>query len=173
MSEPGDFDTGEVSKWHGPDDLRGALYTMRDAAFLRHPRYEEQQQRAKRDGAHLLILEFADKTVERLRLLDVPAFAHSILRTPTEQAAAFAKGNSRKNGTEPYPHGGTAVDIIHSKFGWNLSREQWLIFGHVGKEVAKLRGIDIRWGGDPEYGFYDPAHWELAHWRERQKELLR
>lgn len=172
LVDPGDFDTGEVPNGHAPNDHRNALLTMKDEAFLRHTRYQEQQWRANRNGAHLLIIEFEKALVKHMRLLGVPMFAHCVVRTPTEQAARFQEGNSRKNGVGPYPHRHCAADIIHSKYAWNLSKEQWAIIGHCGKEVASFRNIDIVWGGSPEYGFYDPAHWELAHYREREKEVL-
>lgn len=166
----GDIDTGEVPAGHRPNDSRGALLSMKNEAFLKRPKYQEQQWRALRAGAHPQIVEFEQAMVKHMRLLGVPMFAHCVVRTPQEQTRRFQEGNSRKNGLGAYPHRRCAVDIIHSLFAWNLSKEQWEIIGHCGKEVANKRGIDIVWGGSPAYGFYDPAHWELAHYREREKE---
>lgn len=169
----GDHDTGEVAPRHAPNDMRGALQGMIDREYLLHPTYEHQQWRANRNGAHLLIIEFEKALVKHMRILGVPVFAHCVVRTATEQARLFNSGMSRISGRDEYPHQHCAVDIIHSKFGWNLTPEQWKMLGHIGKEVALKRGIAITWGGEPEYGFYDPAHWELTQWRERAKEVLR
>lgn len=172
-SEQGDSDAGEVSPAHAPDDMRGALAKMVDEQFLKHPTYEHQQWRANRNGAHLLIIEFEKALVRHMRLLGVPVYAHCVVRTREEQKRLFAEGRSRISGLDEYPHQHCACDIIHSKYGWNLSPEQWKMLGHIGLELANKRGIAITWGGSPEYRFYDPAHWELTQWRERAKEVLR
>lgn len=157
-------------------DAKAALAALVDRDFLDSRKYEEQQWRADRKNAHLLIVEFEKRFIKRLRELGVPAFCHAMVRTRADQKKAFDGGFSTKDGAEPYAHEHCAVDIIHSKYGWNMSREHWLIFGHVGKEVAKLLGIDITWGGDwksKRWPDGDPAHWELKDWRERNNEVLR
>lgn len=140
--------------------------------FIQTRTYEKQQWKAVRENAHLLILEFADAMVARMAYLGVPMYAHTIVRTRDEQKRVFAEGYSNHDGTKPYVHEHCAVDIVHSKFAWNMTLDQWNVIGHVGKEVARLRGIKIVWGGDWKRP-WDPAHWELAEWRERAKELLK
>lgn len=172
LSDQTDSDNGEVPGRHLSTNSRDALLKMQDKDFLQHPRYKEQQGRHSAVNAHLLIVEFARALVERMQRLDVPMFIQCMVRTKDEQAQRYREGNSRKDGKTPYPHEHCAADIIHSKFAWALSNDQWKLIGYIGKELAKQRGIAIVWGGDPAYGFHDPAHWELARWRDRAKEVL-
>lgn len=145
-----------------------ALHEMRKPLFLKTPKYAEQMWRADTNGAHPAIIGFTDAMVKRMRDLQVPVFAHCIVRSPDEQDALFVQGRSKVDGKGDYPHRFAAVDIIHGVLGWNLSRKSWDMIGHIGKEVAAKLSIPIRWGGDWE--FYDPAHWELAHWRTMKPE---
>lgn len=61
---------------------------------------------------------------------------------------------------------GMAVDIAHLTRAWDLTAKEWAVIGLIGKEVARKRKIRIVWGGDFK-SIYDPAHWELADWKER------
>lgn len=152
------------------------MSAITDRAYLETKRYEEQQWRAERKNAHLLILEFEKAMVKRCRELGIPVFAHCVVRAPEEQLRAFKGGFSNDDPSDGYPHEHCAVDIIHSKYGWNMSVDQWRVIGHIGKEVARLRGIEITWGGDwksKRWPHGDPAHWELTQWRERAKEVLK
>lgn len=167
-----DIDTGEVPRDTRAGDMQDALRSLQDFDRLKGVIYEQQQWRANREGAHLLILDFEKAFIKRLESLGLPFFAHCVVRTKQQQKKEFDEGHSKNDGSKPFPHDGTAVDIIHSKYGWNLSKDQWKIIIHIGKEVAKVRGIDITNGADFK-GLYDPAHWQLTEWRERQKELLR
>ena len=70
------------------------------------------------------------------------------------------------------PHNkGCAVDIVHSVKGWGLTDRQWLVVGHVGKEVAAAKGFKLEWGGDwrnkpSDIIGWDPAHWQVTDWRD-------
>lgn len=149
-----------------------ALDGMRNLPFLKTAKYQEQQFRANREGAHPKIVEFADQLVKRMKLVGVPMFPHCIVRTPADQDAAYALGHSRIRGNGDYPHRAFAVDIIHGIKGWNLTEKQWALVGHLGFEVAKKVGVTVVWGGDwdgdgdiHDQKLYDPAHWEIAFWR--------
>lgn len=150
--------------------FQAALNAMRNPGFLKSPRYQEQQKRALREGAHPHILEFERKLVKRLAELGVPVFAHCVVRTPAEQADAYMRGVSKVNPfVGPYPHQAWAVDIIHGVFGWMDSPaipHSWDLIGHLGKEVAASMQIKIVWGGDWNV-LYDPAHFELADWKHQ------
>lgn len=95
----------------------------------------------------------------------VPVFAHSIIRSMEQQAKEFAEGDSKvKYGAHNV---GMAVDLIHGTMGWDMARDSWRIIGHIGKELIAAKGLQIvslAWGGD--WGFYDPAHWEIDGWRD-------
>lgn len=144
------------------------LDSMRNPGFLKSARYQEQQTRANRVGAHPHIIEFADKLVKRGAGLGIPLFAHCMVRTYGEQATAFLNGVSNDDPTDGlWPHRYTAVDIIHGNLGWMDNPavpHAWDVIGHLGKEVAHSMDIKIEWGGD--WRFFDPAHWELGDWRK-------
>lgn len=145
-----------------------ALQAMRNAGFLKTAKYQEQQGRANRVGAHPLILEFSDKLVKRGAGLGIPLFPHCIVRTRDEQASLYVRGQSMDSPDDGlWPHRFGAVDIVHGVLGWMDKpkiEHAWDIIGHLGKEVALSMDIKITWGGD--WSFYDPAHFELTNWRE-------
>lgn len=145
-----------------------ALDAMRNPGFLKAAKYQEQQMRANRVGAHPHILEFADKVVKRGAALGIPLFPHCIVRTYDEQVAAYTRGMSRDSPADGlWPHRAFAVDIIHGVLGWMdkpIIYNAWAIIGHLGKEVAHSMDIEIEWGGD--WKFRDAAHFELKRWRD-------
>jgi len=152
--------------------FQAALNAMRNPGFLGSPRYQEQQKRALREGAHPDILEFERKLVKRLWSLGVPVFANCVVRTRDEQASLYIRGFSKDHPNDGlWPHQAFAVDIIHGTLGWmenpNIPNA-WAIIGHLGKEVAASMGIEITWGGD--WKFYDPAHFELTDWKRIARE---
>lgn len=146
-----------------------AIEAMRNADFLKTPKYQDQQVRANTIGADPLICEFADKLVRAGAKLGIPLFPHCIVRTFDEQASAYARGVSRTNpAKQHWPHMGFAVDVIHGTLGWMDKPSiphAWEVVGHLGEIVANSMDIEIEWGGN--WKFYDPAHFELKDWRER------
>lgn len=153
-----------------PSTFGDALRGMADRPFLKSQKWQDQQWRAVREGAHPDILEFERVMIKRMAKLGVPMFAHCVVRSLEQQAAEFAEGNSRaKPGNSPHNYG-CAVDLVHSTKAWGLSEKEWLLIGHVGKELITQKGLAITslaWGGD--WKFYDPAHWELADWRVQKE----
>ncbi|UYD39167.1 MAG: peptidase [Wigfec virus K19_56] len=133
-------------------------------------KYQEQQWRALRLGAHPDIILFTRYFCAKLKKIGIPVFASEIVRTPQRQRQLYEQGFSKAVGAKaPHPYG-CAVDLVHSVHGWNLSQKQWEFFGVLGKELAIQRGIAITWGGDwpplKEKVGWDPAHWQLKHWRQ-------
>ena len=145
--------------------LRMALAEIANRQFCQSVKYGEQQWRADRRDAYPRILEFERLLVKRLRRLDVPVFASTIWRTNADQDAAFVMGHSKARAGESPHNWGCAVDIIHGVKGWDLSRRQWAIIGHMGKELAVQNSLKMTWGGDWS-SLWDPAHWELSDWRD-------
>lgn len=140
-----------------------ALLRLRDAQFLKSTKYQEQQWKAVRNGAHSDILDFERLFVRKLKRLGVPMYAHNMVRTTAQQQELFVRGVTNAKGFDsPHPNG-CAVDIVHSIRHWELTKAEWLTIGHIGKELAVQNGFKLVWGGD--WKFYDPAHWELANWR--------
>lgn len=145
------------------DTFDAALRAMVDRAFLKSERHQGQHWRANREGAHPDILEFERKLIAEFARLGVPLFAHCVVRPSWEQDALKAQGFSKAGAGESPHNFGLAVDLVHGTKGWELTRKQWALVGHVGHEVAKRIGVKVEWGGS--WKFYDPAHWELGDWR--------
>lgn len=75
------------------------------------------------------------------------------------------QGHSKAKAGQSAHNYGLAIDLIHGIFGWDIPRESWELIGHIGKEVATQNGLKLVWGGDWKT-LWDPAHWEVAGWRE-------
>lgn len=133
----------------------------------------DQWARADWQNTDRRIAEFSARLIEKLRRdLYVPMYVHCAYRTKAEQDRAFVQGNSKlKWPTAAHPQG-AAVDIIHSKYSWDLTRNEWNVIGQIGKEVHRRHNnslhpddkYQIVWGGD--WKFYDPAHWEIQGWQK-------
>lgn len=145
-----------------------ALSAMVDRAWLKTAKYQGQQFRAYRVGAHPDLVEFEKRFVRRMARLGVPMFAHEMVRNSARQEALYSQGLTRARAGQSAHQWGCAVDLVHGTKAWNLDAKSWAIIGHVGREVAGQAGIAIRWGGD--WSFYDPAHWELENWKELKAE---
>ncbi len=165
-------------KADGWDDQPGvityadAVRDIRNLDFCLSQKFFEQQQRADRVGAHPDILEFEKTLVRRLRKLGVPMFAHCVMRGEQDQHMAFVSGHSLARWGDSPHNFGCAVDLIHGTRAWSIPRKSWEVIGHVGKEASAAKGIPIVWGGDFKR-LWDPAHWELANWRNRVHEIVR
>lgn len=146
-----------------PKTYAEALRYLVNRPFLGTSRYRAQHWRAERNGAHEDILAFERAFIRRFRRLQVPMFAHCVVRTDAAQGRLFVQGRTKaRPGQSPHNHG-KAIDLVHGTKGWEIPKPCWDLIGHVGKEVAASLNIKVVWGGDWE--FYDPAHWELADWR--------
>lgn len=142
-----------------------ALRSIVNRPFLASSEWQRQQWRANRTTAHERIVEFERVFVARLAKLGVPAYCHCMIRTAAEQQALYDLGKSKDSPADGlWPHRRHAIDVVHSVKHWNMTRKEFAIFGHVGKEVAAALGIKVTWGGD--WNFYDPAHWELQGWKK-------
>lgn len=153
----------DQAKWG--EQLKG----MANRPFLSTAKWQEQQGRAVREGVHPDIIEFDRIMVKRLADLGVPMFAHEMVRTRERQDMLFDVGASKARAGESPHQYGCAVDLIHSVMGWGMTRQQWLVIGQIGQDLIKAKGfalVSLAWGGD--WQFYDPAHWEVANWRERK-----
>lgn len=142
---------------------------------MRTPKFLNRLHDAPTVNADPLIFGFARAFLGNLHRRGWPFYAHVYWRSDEEQARLKAARRS-KAGPGQSPHNfGMAVDIVHVSRGWDLSRKEWDVIGMVGKEVIRtgfysasekrMLRPKIEWGGD--WKFYDPAHWEIAAWRER------
>lgn len=170
VHEPG-FPPDLVEQGSYAEALRG----MVDRPFLASAAFQQQQDRANRIGAHPDILEFGRLFVDRMGSLGVPVFASEIVRTVERQNHLEAFGFSKVKADRAAHVVGCAVDLVHSGHLWSLTDRQWLIFGHVGKELAKAKGIKVTWGGDWKPNAngvgWDPAHWEITGYLDLRGEF--
>lgn len=142
-----------------------------ESGIARKGAFRSRQYRASRVGAHPLLAEFLTAFEQELWARDIPFVVHQVVRSAAEQNALYEKGVTRaKAGQSPH-QSGCAADLIHYTRGWELhddpvlARLMWEIVGAIGKEVARRKQIPIEWGGDFKT-FKDPAHWQLAKWKE-------
>ena len=149
----------DVKVGPGYDD---ALRAMVDRDFLRSQKHQEQHARANRSGVHPWLLQFEPLLIKRMAALGVPLWCHTAVRTAEQQLREFEEGDS---GLRDGPHvHGLALDIVHGAKAWSLTRKQWDLIGHVGKEICRQRGFALEWGGDWRSP-WDPAHWQVADWK--------
>lgn len=125
--------------------------------------YLSQADRADYRAVDPRLMFFMHKFIAALRKQGVPMFVHSALRTEAEQALLVRQGRSKT----VYPNAahcrGGAVDIVHSKYAWNLKPHEWAYIGKIGEDIIRQYRLPITWGG--RWSFYDPAHWEITDWR--------
>lgn len=147
-----------------PATFSEALRGLVNRPFLASEQQQKLQWRAKRDGAHAGLLEFERVLVKRLTKLGVPMYAHTVIRPYDEQLRLFEEGHSKDSPEDGlWPHRAHAFDLVHSVRQWNLTKKEWAVIGHIGKETANSLGLKVDWGGD--WRFYDPAHWQVSGWK--------
>ena len=148
-----------------PATFQQAIKSLADQEFLVSPTWLRQKMRANRVGADADIVSFERAFVAECAKYGIPVFTHCVVRDEQEQQRVYDEGHSAaKFGQSPHNHG-MAADIIHSKRAWEIEQIEWELLGHIGFEVARRLNIKVEWGGD--WKFWDPAHWQLADWRER------
>jgi hypothetical protein len=146
-----------------------AMRSLRDRDWVAGRQFEAQQMRPNREGAHPDLLIFERRFIKRMAGLGMPLYPHTVIRTMDEQARVYAEGHSKAKPGESAHNYGMAVDIVHGQRHWNLSEREWLLVGHIGKEVAKSCGVKLVWGGNDGPGDkfnWDPAHWHIHGWRK-------
>ncbi|MER9265423.1 M15 family metallopeptidase [Mesorhizobium sp. M0410] len=156
-------ETGMLPAREASAEHETVLQGLRDRAFMMSERYAAQQLRAPTEGARAEIVTFHDAFQRQLRALGVPMFAHCFVRDSHAQDEAYATGHSKAQAGESPHNFGCAVDIVHSRKAWSLTKREWSVIGHIGKDVAARNQMKIDWGGD--WKFWDPAHWEIRGWR--------
>lgn len=116
-------------------------------------------------NVHPDIRRFAIALQKALDDAKMPFVPHQFVRTGQEQDALKAKGVSKASAGKSPHNWGLAFDMIHFTRGWDLTRKEWQVVGNIGKETARKLNLKVDWGG--EWDFYDPAHWQLAKWRDQ------
>lgn len=155
-----------------------ALRSLVGPEFFDTVKWNDQQAQAVTIGAHPHILEFRKKLIAKFRKMNVPLYAHNMIRDAEHQNRLYVQGVSKAQAGKSPHNFGMAVDIVSSLHHWEISSEAWNIIGHLGKELAIQNGFRLVWGGDwrdpdgpgPKVG-WDPAHWEIANWKNLKGEF--
>ncbi len=136
--------------------------------------------RSRADWQHVdpWLIRWAALFQQAARKRGIPLYVHCAFRTKAEQDDAFKRRVSKLR----WPNGphciGEAVDIVHARFQWHLTPQEWKFLHFLGREVerrynATLKKQDQRlleWGGDFK-SLYDPAHWQIAGYQARIREI--
>ncbi|MGK7663606.1 M15 family metallopeptidase [Marinovum sp. E06] len=153
-----------------PQSYQEAAQSLADFRRVKSNTHRAQLVKTSREGTHPDMVTFYRKLSKELDARGMPFFAFEFYRSPERQARLKSKGVSNAGpGSSPHQWG-CAVDVVHGVKFWDLSPRQWAVVGAIGKEVARKMGIKVVWGGDFST-LYDPAHWELEHWRDLRREL--
>lgn len=132
--------------------------------------YKNRAIRASIEAVDPDLLRFAQSFLRDLTRRGWPFFANEYWRDRERQNQLNHQGNSKAKFGQSAHNYGMAVDIVHYGRFWELTRKEWELLGMLGKEAARRTNVKIVWGGDFK-SLWDPAHWELADWRERVKAI--
>lgn len=148
-----------------PQTHQEAAQRLVSMATVHSAEYRKRELSVPRDGCDPDLTDFQVAFIKHLKSRGMPFFVHDLMRTKEQQDALFNRGVSKAKFGQSAHNYGMAADIVHYGRFWNLTKKEWAVVGLIGKEIARRRGIKMTWGGD--WNFYDPAHWELADWKER------
>lgn len=149
-------------------------YRVQEDYFLSE-NYMELNERADYTAADHDLMVFTGKLIKALRARGLPFYVHTCWRSPALQETLMRQG---KSGLKSGAHQkSAAVDLVHCHYHWNLPDQVWFYVGLLGREIIKREGLKITWGGDwdgdnipvlkdRDERFWDPAHWQVKHWRK-------
>lgn len=151
--------------WKPKQKFSEAAWSLVDQAAFVDRTYRRRTTEIDLEPVHPDIKDFWQAFHKACKRRNIPVVPTEFYRSPQRQQQLFDDGFSRaRKGQSPHQYG-CAVDIVHARRLWDLSKQEWDVLGAIGKEVARKRNIKIRWGGDFPT-FYDPAHWELQDWKK-------
>lgn len=166
------FDTpADGPVWDAPARLR-------DPAHFRSNGWLRQQERADWRHADPRLMFWAARFVEAARSREIPLYVHCCLRDKAEQDRLVAAGHSRARYPQSAHNIAEAVDIVHGRYHWDMTRAEWdllhvlgrLVLERVNAQLPDARKLRIVWGGGFK-SLYDPAHWEIEDFRARRRPL--
>lgn len=137
-----------------------------------------QWERADWQYVDIRLCEWSARLIELARKRNIPLYVHCAFRTRSVQERAVAEGRSKAKWPRSAHNIGEAVDIVHGVFGWEMSPQEWEYIHVLGQEALRLvnegvrkdRKLELVWGGKFRT-LYDPAHWEIADYRQRMREI--
>lgn len=155
-------------KFEAPERLKYPSIMTSEPVLRQHSRADWQH-------TDIRLQIWAARFIEAARKRGVPLYVHSAFRTKAEQDELVR----RKVTKAPYPQSphnlGEAVDIVHSQYHWQMTRDEWAYLSIIGRQVLFRMNQQLKaeqrlylvWGGD--WSFYDPAHWEIADFKARTR----
>lgn len=165
-----------------PEDCSLADVQNRLAFPNRLTENEQLRQWARADWQYVdhRLMQWTALFLEELRKRGCPFYVHSAYRTREQQEEVFNAGHSKVQWPKAAHCQGKAVDIVHGIYHWDLTPNEWLWLGAIGRQVHNKLMSDtpkagrwaLVWGGSwnggkgPKVVGWDPAHWEMADWRE-------
>lgn len=157
----------QPAEWDIPDTHKRHAENLVDRAVTLSAPYMAREHSVSRVGSDPDLIGFTTAFIRELKRRGMPFFVHELLRDKQAQDAYFARGVSKARWGQSAHNFGMAADIVHFGRYWELSRKEWAVIGLIGKEVARKQNLKITWGGDWT-SIWDPAHWELADWKQRR-----
>jgi hypothetical protein len=161
----------DVETWAAPERLK-ALHRFTSEAYL------TQGDKADWQSCDPRLMRWAALFIEYARKRGIPLYVFCATRTEAEQSKAWAAGNSNARYPSSAHNIGEAVDIVHSVFHWDMSKQEWALLHTLGlraldrinSTLKKADKLELTWGGTFK-SLYDPAHWEVKDYRDRLRRL--
>jgi len=140
-----------------------AAYKVAPHEFLLE-RYYRQYERADYFGAPTDLKRFVHHFYAKTRRERFPIYVSECWRHPLDQAILYGRDNNVALISGPHQRS-AGVDIGHMDKHFDLPNYCWQYLGSIGKQIARIHGLKVRWGGD--FAKHpDPRHWELERWPE-------
>ena len=142
-----------------------------------------QWQRADWQFTDPRLKEWSARFIELARKRGIPLYVHCAYRNRAEQTKLLVAKRTKAAYPRSAHNIGEAVDIVHGVFHWEMSPDEWRYLFVLGQEALRLTNegrpkaekLELNWGGDdgtPQDKFrWDPAHWEIADYRTRIREV--
>lgn len=160
-------------------DVSDAVKEMqRPASYFRQDRYLRYYERADWYGVAMPLRLFTWRFMRALRARGIPMYVHTAYRDLATQKELQARGFSKLS-SGPHQRG-SAVDIVHAEYHWDIPEAAWYYIGTLGEQVASQlalgpsfgtrpedkKPVHVQWGGRFQ-SIYDPCHWQLDDWKRR------
>lgn len=151
---------------------------LRNPAYFNSNAYLKSIDRANWLHSDPRLMLWAATFIEMARKRGIPLYVHCALRDEAEQTRVFKAGHSKVQYPRSAHNIGEAVDIVHSQFHWEMSKQEWYYLHTLGlRALDKVNAgvkvsdrLHLTWGGNFK-SLYDPAHWEITDYRARIKRL--
>ena len=165
-------------RFDAPERLKAPPTFAQTRGFL------AQHERADWQGVDLMLRLWACKFVQIARKrYGIPLYVQCAYRGKRLQDDLYKQGTSKARFPNSAHNRGAAVDIVHSVHHWQLSPQEWIFLGKIGRAACgsinayrprdvydkPLPPLELEWGGDWRRNAdgigWDPAHWEIKHWK--------